>query len=393
MGAGGLEQVEGAVGVDTEVGLRVAGGPVVGGLGGGVDDQLDLAGVLAEDPVDGVAVADVGVLPAELGVLGDEPLGHVRGRGLRPEEAGPHVVLDPDDVEALADEVLDRLGADQPPGPRDDRNRHSRLLPSPAGVSMLSARPEISRRIRLAKVSVSPHDRRRLLGNVAKVRPDSAPNEIEGSWNLVVGRNRAHQRPQVGGEIGVAQLGSEVVDKLRIAVDAASHVMTESRGDLCVVQSRSIEADPEIEQIATLAALAERPDLGGENVLNREGSHRRVSAPPRRLHGVGNEDVATVWLTLLDVGLDLHPDRRLPRLRGGVKPDVRDIGVLARLWRQVPPRNANSLDSSRSLAISTNRRERIKSCSIWSSDGQGARRLHAINEALGITRYPPQPRH
>ena len=121
-----------------------------------------------------------------------------------------------------------------------------------------------------------------------------------------------------------------MVDELQIAVNAASHVVTESRGDLCVVQSRSIEADPEIEQIATLASLAERPDLGGENVLNREGSHRRVSAPPRRLHGVGNEDVATVWLTLLDVGLDLHPDCRLPRLRGGVKPDVRDIGVLAR---------------------------------------------------------------
>ena len=80
-----------------------------------------------------VAVADVGVLPAELGVLGDEPLGHVRGRGLGAEEAGPHVVLDADDVEALGDEVLDRLGADQAPGPRDDRYRHSCLLPSPGG--------------------------------------------------------------------------------------------------------------------------------------------------------------------------------------------------------------------------------------------------------------------
>ena len=78
-------------------------------------------------------VADVGVLPAELGVLGDQPLGHVRGRGLGAEEAGPHVVLDPDDVEALGDEVLDGLGADQAPGPRDDRNRHSCLLPSPRG--------------------------------------------------------------------------------------------------------------------------------------------------------------------------------------------------------------------------------------------------------------------
>ena len=131
VGAGGLEQVEGAVGVDAEVGLGVAGGPVVGGLGGGVDDQLDLARVLAEDAVDRGTVADVGVLPAELGVLGDQALGHMRGRGLGPEEAGPHVVLDADDVEALGDEVLDGLGADQTPGPSDDRNRHSRLLPLP----------------------------------------------------------------------------------------------------------------------------------------------------------------------------------------------------------------------------------------------------------------------
>ena len=85
-------------------------------------------------------VADVGVLPAELGVLGDQPLGDVRGRGLGAEEAGPHVVLDADDVEALGDEVLDGLGADQAPGARDDRNRHRAYSLSPAGVSMFERR-------------------------------------------------------------------------------------------------------------------------------------------------------------------------------------------------------------------------------------------------------------
>ena len=39
--ARGLEQVERAVGVDREIGERIAGGPVVRGLGGGVDDQGD----------------------------------------------------------------------------------------------------------------------------------------------------------------------------------------------------------------------------------------------------------------------------------------------------------------------------------------------------------------
>ena len=53
------------------------------------------------------------------------------GGGLGAEEAGPHIVLDADYVKALGDEVLDRLGADQAPCARDDRNRHSRLLPSP----------------------------------------------------------------------------------------------------------------------------------------------------------------------------------------------------------------------------------------------------------------------
>ena len=61
-----LEQVERAVGVDAEVGLRVLGGPVVRGLGGGVHDQLDLAGVLGEDALDAVGVADVDLLVDEL---------------------------------------------------------------------------------------------------------------------------------------------------------------------------------------------------------------------------------------------------------------------------------------------------------------------------------------
>ncbi len=63
--AGRLEQVERAVGVDAEVGLRVAGGPVVRGLGGGVDDQLDLLAGLGEDAIDALGVADVEVDGAE----------------------------------------------------------------------------------------------------------------------------------------------------------------------------------------------------------------------------------------------------------------------------------------------------------------------------------------
>ena len=96
--------------------------------------------VLGEDPVDGIAVADVDALAAELGVGGEEPLGDVRGRGLGAEEAGPHVVLDADDVVSLADEVADRLGPDQASRARDDRYRHRCFYSlSPAGESISSA--------------------------------------------------------------------------------------------------------------------------------------------------------------------------------------------------------------------------------------------------------------
>ena len=49
-----------------EVGLGVLRGPVVRRLRGGVHDQLDVAGVLGEDALDAVGVADVDLARAEL---------------------------------------------------------------------------------------------------------------------------------------------------------------------------------------------------------------------------------------------------------------------------------------------------------------------------------------
>jgi hypothetical protein len=122
--AGRLEQVEGAVGVDPEVGLGVARRPVVGWLGGGVDDQLDLLGGLGEDTLDPLGVADVEVDRAKRGELAVEALGDVRGRCLGAEENGTGVVLDPDYVVAGLDQSRGRLGADQTPGSCDYRLRH-----------------------------------------------------------------------------------------------------------------------------------------------------------------------------------------------------------------------------------------------------------------------------
>jgi hypothetical protein len=65
--AGGLEQVERAVRVHTEVGLRVGRGPVVRGLRGGVDHRRELAAVALEQPHDAIGVADVQLHVVELG--------------------------------------------------------------------------------------------------------------------------------------------------------------------------------------------------------------------------------------------------------------------------------------------------------------------------------------
>ena len=79
----------------------------------------------AEHPVDAVGVADVQVDRAEGVVRLEQPSRLGRRRRLGPEEAGPHVVLDPDDVVARLDEVPDGLRADQPARARDDRDRHA----------------------------------------------------------------------------------------------------------------------------------------------------------------------------------------------------------------------------------------------------------------------------
>ena len=118
------QKVERAVGVDGEVGVRVRGRPVVRGLRGGVDDQLDRAPVAREERVDPLAVADVHLLPAEVLDLGGETVRGGRGGGLGAEEVGAHVVLDADHVEALLGEEAHRLRADEAARAGDDRDRH-----------------------------------------------------------------------------------------------------------------------------------------------------------------------------------------------------------------------------------------------------------------------------
>src|SRR5207248_4704996 len=95
-----------------------------------VDDELELASVIAEDAVDRLAVTDVEIACAEARAVGLPKTVGLRPRRRRlAEEVRTHIVVDADHVEPLLDEVGRRLRADQAPRSRDDRYSHAALGP------------------------------------------------------------------------------------------------------------------------------------------------------------------------------------------------------------------------------------------------------------------------
>ena len=62
--SGCFQQNQRAVGIDREIGMGFAGCPIVGGLGSGVDDQVDIRGVFPEQVLDRLPIADVQVVMA-----------------------------------------------------------------------------------------------------------------------------------------------------------------------------------------------------------------------------------------------------------------------------------------------------------------------------------------
>ena len=94
-------------------------------LRGGVHDELETRRVLGEERRDGVRVAYLHLeRPEGAGVGVEQPLRLGPGRGLRAEEVGAHVVLDPDHLEAGFHEIRDGLRADEAPGSGYDGARH-----------------------------------------------------------------------------------------------------------------------------------------------------------------------------------------------------------------------------------------------------------------------------
>ena len=128
VGARRLEQVECAVRVDGEVGLGVGRGPVVRGLRGRVDDELDRLRARSKSR-SGLRRRRECRRRATETRGRSRPIARsswlVDASG--PKKRSAHVVLEPDHVVAGLDEVLDGLRADQAAGAGDDRGRHVSL--------------------------------------------------------------------------------------------------------------------------------------------------------------------------------------------------------------------------------------------------------------------------
>ena len=132
---GVLQHVEGAHGVDVEVGERLLGRPVVAGLSGGVDHHRDAGAVLLEDLLQPVPVTDVDV---EVGVGVTQLAGQAqqapRGGAVLAEEVPAQVVVDAHHVQAQTGEVAGRLGADQAGGSGHQRDAHENSCGWAAGT-------------------------------------------------------------------------------------------------------------------------------------------------------------------------------------------------------------------------------------------------------------------
>ncbi len=120
-----LEQVQRAERVDAEVRVGIAGRPVVRRLGRRVDHRDDRRAVLGEQRLDRVAVADVGRHMAIGRQLRLEARPVRRRARFGAEEVAAQVVVDADDIPALAAKEPRRLRSDQAGASGNDGKRHA----------------------------------------------------------------------------------------------------------------------------------------------------------------------------------------------------------------------------------------------------------------------------
>ncbi len=108
-----FEEIEGPIGVDREIHLRIARRPVVRRLGRSVNDRGQFAPVGFEDFVYRTGIANVDLMMLVRRQARLERVARLAGGCFLAEEARPHVVIEPDDAAAIGRETFDRLRADQ----------------------------------------------------------------------------------------------------------------------------------------------------------------------------------------------------------------------------------------------------------------------------------------
>ena len=121
---GRLKQIQRADGIHAEVGVGVAGGPVVRGLGGGVNHQGDVLAQLLEKFFDRSAVADVEIMMFVLGDGLDKFLAIAQRGSFLAKKPLPEIVVDADDLETFPGKALDAFRTNQSGGTGDNHKIH-----------------------------------------------------------------------------------------------------------------------------------------------------------------------------------------------------------------------------------------------------------------------------
>ena len=108
---------------------RILGGPVVRGLGGGVEDEVDVGVVFGEEVFEGFQVADVVGVVLVGGEFGFEAEAVGGVGGVFAEEGGAEVVVDAENLQPLTGQKPHPLSPDQTQRTSDNCNaRHEKNM-------------------------------------------------------------------------------------------------------------------------------------------------------------------------------------------------------------------------------------------------------------------------
>ncbi len=109
--------------------------------------------------------------------------------------------------------------------------------------------------------------------------------EVVALWDL------AEQRKEIGAEAGIAEVFLEPLPGSLGGV-AVGSVRVEARHDLGGVEPEHGQRQPEVEEVAALLALEQRPQLRGDQLLRLEREHVGgcpTTTPTRRRRSLGDE--------------------------------------------------------------------------------------------------------